>query len=214
MKILIGTPIHICKDYCVERWLQNVAELQRQTPADLLLIDNSYCADYIGKLKEYCEEHRVKDYQIRHFQAKNDNTDGAGSKKIEIVHEIIRREILKKDYDAWFSWECDQIIPNKALDELIKLMKSENCMMVFHNSWLRTNLAETNINMGCALIGKEALKRGWFLPNKDGEISFNLADYEPINEMIFRKRVLKNGGNYVQIAGVIDPIYHLNKLEK
>ena len=49
MKILIGTPIHECKDYCMERWLKNVSKMEY--PADLLLVDNSPGLTYVEQVK-------------------------------------------------------------------------------------------------------------------------------------------------------------------
>ena len=210
MKILIGTPIHECKDYATERWLENVSKLQRQTVADLFLVDNSTSTDYVEKLKKYCAKYGIKNYKIEHFEVTNNDPSNARSQKVEIAQEMIRREALKGEYDAWFSWECDQIIPTNALNELIRIMKSENCMMVVHNSWSRTNPTDLNTNMGCTLIGREALQKGWFLPDKDGQISFDLSDCYNVDETMFKKRVLKNGGNYIEAYGIINPIYHLN----
>lgn len=210
MKILIGTPIHICKDYAIERWLENVAKLQQQTPADLLLVDNSPDHTYAEVVKRYCDTCGLKNYRIEHFTASNDGLSDAGNRKVEIAQELIRREALKGKYDAWFSWECDQLIPATALDELIRLMQSERTMMVVHNSWARTDPTELNANMGCTLIGSEAFERGWFLQEKDGDINFTLSDSYRVDETSFRKRVVQHGGNYIEAFGIVGPIYHLD----
>jgi len=55
MKILIGAPIHECKDYCMERWLKNVSKMEY--PADLLLVDNSPGLTYVEQVKDYCKKY-------------------------------------------------------------------------------------------------------------------------------------------------------------
>src|SRR3989344_7262670 len=111
MKVLIGTPIHEIKDYCMERWLENVAKLQKEFPADVLLVDNSPGLDYVEKVKGYCKKHRLKNYQIMHFEISQGEPKG---EKIGRAREIIRQYILSRGFDAWFSWESDQIIPADA----------------------------------------------------------------------------------------------------
>lgn len=213
MKILIGTPINEIKDYCMERWLGNVAKLIAVTPADLFLVDNSSSADYVEKLAEYCTKYQIKDYQIEHFEVTNVHLepDKLRSVNVEISQELIRQKALKDNYDAWFSWECDQIIPTDSLERLIELMSFGSYMMVAVNSWARNLPEELNTNMGVTLITKVALEMGWFLPMKKGKISYDLADFYNVDETMFKKRVLKNGGNYAEIYGVIEPILHLDK---
>lgn len=213
MKILIGTPIHACKDYSMKRWLKNVAMLQEKTPADLLLVDNSVGTDYLEKVKGYCKKIGIKNYQIEHFEVKNTNLnpDLVRSVNVEISQEMIRRHTLKEGYSAWFSWECDQIIPENSLNQMVNLMKMGNYMMVVVNSWAREIPGELNANMGVTLISSEALKISWFLPDMKGKISTDLNDFYNVDETMFKKRILKNGGSYAEIYGVIEPIYHLNE---
>lgn len=212
MRVLIGTPIHSSKDYCMEQWLGNVAELTKLTPAHLLLVDNSPGMDYVKKVKDYCKKIGIKNYQIKHFEVINAqlDPDKLRNVNVEISQEMIRQTTIKGGYDVWFSWECDQIIPTNALDKLVKLAVAGDYMMVVANSWARTIPDELNANMGVTLISKKALNLGWFLPFKKGKISLNLADFYNVDETMFKKRVLKSGGNYIEIYGVIEPIYHLN----
>lgn len=202
MKILIGTPIHISKDYAMERWLQNVSRLKH--PADLFLVDNSPGLDYMEKVRKYCSKYRVKNYKIIHIDFDQGISTDEKDRRIEASQELIRKEILSHDYDAWFSWECDQIIPADALDKLINLMKSGNLMVVTHNSWARNNPDEFNADMGVALINRECLKKHGFLPKRGSPRRQGGAAW-------FKERVFREGGNYLDVYGVIKPIYHLNK---
>ena len=206
MKILIGTPIHISKDYSMERWLENVSKLKY--PADFFMVDNSPGLDYVEKVKGYCKKYGIKNFKIDHFEI--DQNLGPDI-RIERSQEIIRQEILSKNYDAWFSWECDQIIPTNALNKLVRLMKAGDFMMVVHNSGARWDPNIHNTNMGVTLIKRECLEKNWFLPKKNGRISFDVSDSYNVHDPIFKKRVLAKGGNYLEVFGVIKPIYHLDK---
>lgn len=210
MRVLIGTPIHQIKDYSMKKWMQNVSKLQRKSPADLLLVDNSPSTDYVEKVTGYCKKYGIKNCTIEHFEI----DQGLGPDiRIERSQEIIRQYVLAHDYDAWFSWECDQIIPPDALNKLINLMEAgnftskTNIMMVIHDSKARWDPSIPNTNMGVTLIKKECLKKGWFLPLQNGKIS--LSGGYNIHEAMFKKRVLSAGGNYIEAYGIIKPIYHL-----
>lgn len=207
MKILIGTPTHISKDYAMERWIQNVSK--NKYPVHLLLIDNSPDNKYIEKLEKYCNKYGIKNYQIKHI--KFDQNMGAHI-RIEASQEIIRQYVLSHDYDAWFSWECDQIIPANTLDKLIKMMKSGNYSMVAANSWARWDPAILNTNMGCTLISRECLEKFRFLPTKKRRISLNPSDAYNIHDpSVIKNRILKSGGNYIEVFGAIKPVFHLDK---
>ena len=203
MRILIGTPIHRIKDYAMERWLENIAKLALESPADLLMVDNSPDTEYMETVRGYCAKYGITNYKIVHIDFDQGMSVSAKDKRIEAAQKIIREEILSHDYDAWFSWECDQIIPADALNKLVKLMNLCGGMMVVANSWARNNPAEFNPDMGVTLIARECLEKHGFLLKGD-------TDWQGSNRW-FKERVLKSGGNYIDVYGVINPIYHLNE---
>ena len=201
MKILIGTPIHICKDYCMERWLQNVSK--NTYPADLLLMDNSPGLDYVEKVKEYCAKYGIKNYKIEHIDVWQPN--GADERKGR-AREAIRQEFLSRDYDAWFSWESDQIIPADTLKKLAIIMEKGDFTMVNPNSWKRECPADPDAGFGCALVRRDCLEKyGFLLEYPD------MPNCWHNSELWFKKQVLKGGGNYIEIFGEIGPILHLKE---
>lgn len=206
MKILIGTPIHESKDYSIDRWLKSVVD--QSYPADLLLVDNSPDEKYIQKLKKKLKKHQLEAKIIR----LNFPTDPGLDIRIQTSQETIRRFVLRKNYDAWFSWECDQIIPNDALFKLVNIMNEGNFMAVIHNSWARWDSSIINTNMGLSLVKNKILKKIRFLPDKNGQISQDPQDaYDIHDPSVVKKRILKAGGNYIEVFGAIDPIYHLER---
>jgi len=203
MKVLIGTPIHIYKDYCMESWIQNVSKLEY--PADLLLVDNSPTPDYIEKVKGYCTKYGIKNYKIKYLNLPDDQET---HERVARSEEVIRQEILAKDYDAWFCWECDQLIPNDGLGKLVKIMESGNFMMVVHNGWSKETPGEADFGLAVALLKRSVLEKYSFI------LEFG-TDPDMPNSWIsagapwIEKQIIRDGGNFVHVDGVIRPIYHL-----
>lgn len=200
MKILIGTPINAIKDYAMKKWLKNVAALTKNTPADLLLVDNTFGLEYLKKVKDYCQKFGLTNYSLDHLEIGQWQPP---EEKIGRSREIIRQKFLQGGYDIWFSWECDQIIPVDALEKLLKIMTTGHYMMVYANTWSRTIPGETNANFGCCLIDKETLNKHSFMLQGDENCWGGGEDR-------FKKHVMAAGGNYVEIYGIINPIIHLD----
>lgn len=205
MKTLIGTPIHISKDYAMERWLQNVAQLQQQTPTDLLLVDNSPNAEYVEKVKSCCAKAGIKNYKVIYLELPEEQSF---MERLARSREVIRHEILSSNYDAWFSWESDQIIPADSLDKLINLMRLGNFMMVNHNNWVRQIPTMVNTDFGVSLIKRGCLEKYGFI------LKFGTDPDMPHNwkfgEAWLKVQVLRDGGNMAEVQGVLSPVYHLD----
>jgi len=204
MKILIGTPIHICKDYCMERWLENVSKLEY--PADFMMVDNSPGLEYVEKVKGYCTKYGIKNYKIEHLELPMEQ---GVFERVARSREIIRQEVLSHDYDAWFSWECDQLIPTNSLGKLVDIIKSGNFQIVEVNSWAREFPDEPNTDGGVALFKRELLERHSFI--LESRTVLGVPSAWETGEAKFREQAIKNGGGYVKVYGVISPIYHLDK---
>ncbi|MBI2049648.1 hypothetical protein HYT32_01960 [Candidatus Roizmanbacteria bacterium] len=205
MKVLIGTPIHETKDYCMEKWLENVSQLEYS--ADLLLVDNSTSTDYIEKVKGYCAKYGITKYKIKHLeiperQSTDRDIDEVIHERVCRSRELIRQHVLYRNYDAWFSWECDQIIPTDGLRKLVQLIEAEDLLLVDHNCWVNNIPNLVSFDFGVSLFKRKCLEKYSFLPESG-------SWYEA--ESWFRKRLLKDGCNYLEVQGIIEPIYHLDK---
>lgn len=210
-KILIGTPIHESKGYCLERWLDNVSDLTKVTPCDLLIVDHSPTPAFAKRVDDYCKKSGIRNYEVKHFELEPDLSPADDrSLGVEASQEMIRQEVLTKNYDLWFSWESDQIIPSDSLIKLIDVMKKNNSMLLIHDSHDRDNPDDFNLDMGVTLVSRKALKIGWFMPVSKGKVSLKLSDAYDVNTVMFKKRVMAGGGNYLHVFGVIKPIRHLN----
>src|SRR3989344_7605407 len=97
MKVLIATPIHVSKDYSMQKWLENVSKMDY--PADLLLVDNSPDLSYIKRVKDYCQKYALHP-QIKHLKiSQQPETD---ANKDELTHERIVRseEVIRHEFLA------------------------------------------------------------------------------------------------------------------
>ncbi len=203
MRVLIGTPIHQIKDYAMQRWLANVAKLQKKSPADLLLVDNSPNLDYMEKVKGYLNKYGIKNYKIKHLEI--GDLQGR-DEKIARSREIIRQYLISRDYEAWFSWESDQIIPPNTLVKLVKIIEAGNYTMIHPNSWERAIPFEPDAGFGVCLIRRAPLEKFTFLLDTPA-----LRNCWYGGESWFKNQVLKDGGSYIDVYGLIKPIYHLDK---
>lgn len=227
MKVLIGTPIHESKDYSVERWLENVSKMEY--PADLLLVDNSPGLSYVEKLKVYCDKYglrpvrnfeqgpiskKPKNYRIEHIEfpplhGVEKELDEQIHERITSSEELIRSEFLSSDYDAYFFWESDIIIPLDAIHKLVSLMQAGDFMVVDHNCWIRNIPNKVNFDFGITLFKRECLEKYSFLPESGNDPNIPPSWYDAENN--FRKRLHKDGHNYAEVMGLLEPVHHLNK---
>lgn len=211
MKVLIGIPVHVSKDYAMERWFENVSRLEY--PTSLLLVDNSPGVEYVNKLKEYCRKFGIKKYKIKHLgilqgPRVNKTLDEQIHERIVRSEEIIRKEFLTDDYDVWFFWESDILIPTNALRKLIDLMNTYSFWVVTHNCWINDKPGILNFHFGITLFHRDYLEKYSFIPDFRAE-GAPPSWYEAENWC--RARLQKDGCPYVEVAGLIEPIYHLAK---
>ncbi len=203
MRILLGTPIHQSKDYSMERWLESVSNLNY--PFDLLMVDNSPSPEYQKKIQEYCKKYGVANYKLVHIDV---DPDAVLDEKLSQSREIIRKEVLDKGYDAWFSLECDVIAPTHALTKLVDLI--DDYWMVSHAYPTRSDPNETNAELGVSLIKRRALIKLNFI-NEYGYVNPLLPNCWYGNDVWFMRRIDRSKkGRYIHVYGIIKPIYHLN----
>jgi len=206
MKILIGTPIHICKDYCMERWLECVSKLEYL--ADLLMVDNSPDESYVEKVRGYCLKYGIIKYRLAHVEVNQEPGVLGVNERISQSREIIRREILSKGYDAWCTLECDVIVPPNALGELVKLIGDYD--EVNHSYPRRDNSNKVLVDFGVSLVKREALQKYGFI-GQYGDCDSEMPGFMHGGERWFMERILRGGGSFIAVHGIIKPIYHLNE---
>lgn len=195
----------------MERWLKNVAELRKVYSCDLLMVDNSPGLDYLEKIRGYCQKYGIEDYHIEHLEIpqgelSDKSVDEQIHERVARCQEIIRQFILSRDHDAWFAWECDQIIPTNALNKLIEIMNKGNFMLVNHNCWDKNVPDGLCFDLGVSLVRRDCLKKYGFLlefgTEPEPDTWFNAHAW-------YRKRLKRDGVSFIDVVGVVSPILHL-----
>lgn len=202
MRILIGTPIHECKDYAMARWLESVSRLDY--PFDLLMVDNSPDAEYLNKVHEYCQKYRLTNYKLVHIAARQEPI--YLDERLAASREIIRAEVLSKDYDAWFSFECDILTPPNTLTQMVDLIGDYS--IVRHCYPSRGSLGEFNQELGLTLVKQAVLKRYGFESGLVDPINPNTMYGSDVWFIVQIDRSQDEKDKVV--SGIIKPIYHLS----
>jgi hypothetical protein len=203
MKILIGTPTHIIKDYAMERWLKAVDNLEYPA-SELYLVDNSPTSAYSKYLKSISPK-SVKTTVC--FLKDIPYTDP--EERVSFAREAIRRKVLDEGFDYWFSWECDTIAPPDTLTKLLQF--TNEFRLIHHTSPSRTDPDNFDGNtFGVSLIHKSLLAKFAF------ELEWGHIDpYMPNTyhgaDSWFNRRVIRSGEKFIELSGIIKPIQHLEK---
>jgi len=106
-KVLLGCPINIVKDYCMDQWLDHIKNFTYPN-YDIYLVDNSKNREYHKKLRQ---KHCLK---IDYVDPKEREVRFTMAESLE----RIRQRAVKRRYDYLFSIECD-IFPQPEIIELL-----------------------------------------------------------------------------------------------
>jgi len=113
MRVLIGCPTSIHKEYCLKEYLDGINSLTYKY-FDLVLVDNSEKSKYYNKLRE-CGVKVIKD-----------GYNESAKERIISSRNKLREYFLKNDYDYLLSLEQDVVPPKDIIERLMK-HKKEIC---------------------------------------------------------------------------------------
>lgn len=202
MRILIGTPVHECKDYAMEKWLKSVSKFDY--PFDLFMVDNSENPGYVDKLHEYCKKYGITNYKLTHIDI---GPNVVLDERLAKAREVIRQEMLSKNYDAWCTLECDIIAPPDALTKLVGLM--EDNWMVCHTYPARGNSNDTNAEFGISMVKRKLLEDFCFTTGYGYANPLQPNCWYSGDVWFIRRLDQIHENKHMTIGGIIKPIYHL-----
>jgi len=110
-KILLGTPTYEGKEYCLDYWIKIVKEIQKTTPCDILLVDNSSTNYYAKIIKNK--------YGINVIKSKSYKNQPL--KSLAEARKKFYKYAIKNKYDFIFSLEQDIFPPKDILIHLLKI---------------------------------------------------------------------------------------------
>jgi len=200
-RILIGTPTHICKDYAMKRWMKSVGELSYPVE-ELFLVDNSPGLEY----SEYLKTITPKNIKTTVVHIDIPYTDP--EERVGVAREEIRKKVISGGFDWWFSWESDVIAPPDSLDNLLKY--TNEFKLIHHTSPSRYDPDDSGNSFGLSLVHRDLLEKFGFVLEWGAVDSLMPNCYHGVDSW-FNRRVMRSGEGYIELYGVVRPIYHLNE---
>jgi len=142
-KILVACPVHECKEYSFQRWIDNVKQLTYPL-FDIFVVDNSPNENFINRYKD----------QIPMVHLPDTNQDGNHyHERITKSMTVIQKYFLSGDYSRWFNLECD-IIPPKDIIEFL-LYWGRNTDWISHCYEIRQDdTGNIQQGIGCSMLSR------------------------------------------------------------
>lgn len=107
-KILVGCPTYEGKDYCLDKWVENVKKIKYPN-FQWCIVDNSKTKRYSNKLKRKYPGH------IYHVERGENSRDG-----IARSSNFLRQKVLKENYDYLLMVEIDLFPPKDVIWRLLR----------------------------------------------------------------------------------------------
>ena len=108
-KILVACPIHECKEYGFQRWIDNVKKFTYPN-FEIFCVDNSPNEDFMNRYKDQVP--------IVHIETNQDPQQA--HQRITKSMGVIQKKFLAGDYSRWFNLECDVIPPSHIIELLLE----------------------------------------------------------------------------------------------
>jgi GT2 family glycosyltransferase len=202
--VLIGTPMHVCKDYAFKRWLDALEAIEYPV-REMLWVDNSPGLDYY----EYLKANTPKNIKTTVIHI--DITYHDPEERVGIAREEIRKKVLEEGFDWWFSWEADTIAPPDVITKMMKY--SDEFKVIHHASPSRQDPDTDGNSFGLSLIHRDILARFGF--------ALEWGNVDPLMphcwhgvDSWFNRRVCRDpgpDGKFIELYGVVKPLLHLNE---
>ena len=201
--LFIGTPIRDIKEYAIYDWLDNVKNINY--PKYLYMVDNSDNPDFSKRIKKYCKKIDLTDFDLL-FLGKMLGREN--EYRLACSREAIRNKILNGNYNYWFSWECDIILPFNALNILISYMGKFD---VVSHCYPSREEKDTEVGgIGCSMFKREILECFNFLEGG------GYAMCDPLKPNCYHSgdswlitRILRRGYKMVEFHNLLE-MRHLN----
>jgi hypothetical protein len=200
MTILLATPIHSEKDYCMRKWLEHI----KQFNLPVLLVDNSPSEElYSETLSGYIAEVGLTNVTVVHIDIASLDRD----ERLANAREEIREYVVDNNYDYWFSLESDvfvsggDIAPSGAVAELLKYTPEFDG--VHHSVESRADSYDDfSWGFDLSLISKATLEEFTFLL-EFGEVDPLMPLCWHGGESWFNRRMYRAGYKFLYLYGVI-----------
>lgn len=101
-KILIGAPIHECKEYGIYEYIDAVSKLDYDNFL-LYLVDNTATPDFAQRVRDYCQKIGFIKVEVVHLEGMIDS-DGYEKERLGFSRDKIRERFLNDRFTPGFLW--------------------------------------------------------------------------------------------------------------
>lgn len=143
-KILVGCPTSFHKEYALEQYAKAIKALTYKN-FDILLVDNSKDNNYFEKIKSF----KLPVIKGPYFKSARD--------RIISSRNLLRENVLRNNYDYFFSLEQDVLPPPDILQKLLKHNKKLITAVYFANNVIPDKATRELIPLVYKLVNKENL---------------------------------------------------------
>jgi ubiquinone/menaquinone biosynthesis C-methylase UbiE len=114
-KILVTCPVYDGKEYCFQKWIDNVKSLTYPN-YDIFVVDNSSTEDFYNKYKDQIP--------MVHKTFRPDEKNDAMYRVCQSMG-VVREHFLKGNYTHWMNIEADNIPPKDVIETLLAYSNGE-----------------------------------------------------------------------------------------
>lgn len=147
-KILIACPVHECKEYAMQRWIDNVKNFTFQN-FDIFLVDNSPNENFYNRWKD----------KINIIHLKETENEKDMCRRIAISMEVIRQKFINGNYYRWLNLEIDVLPQNSNLIEIM-LKYGQDTDWIAHTYPHRGSESEAPVQagVGCGMFSRRIME--------------------------------------------------------
>ena len=162
-KILVACPTHECKEYAMQRWIDNVKNLTYPN-YDIFVSDNSPTDEHLNRWKDQIDIEKINTKGMEELSVK----------RINYSYEEIREKFLKGNYDRLMTIEIDVIPAKNVIETMFKWGKDSD--WISHAYPARdASLAEGDElrvqGVGCSLFSRRLIEKYDFKGFEDNYMS-------------------------------------------
>ncbi len=145
-KVLVTCPVYDGKEYCFQKWIDNVKSLTYPN-YDILVVDNSKTEDFHNKYKNQIPMIR-KEFRP---DEKDDNMY-----RVCQSMGVVREQFLKGNYTHWMNIEADNIPPKDIIEILFKYSGGD-ADWVSHGYPTEPGSQTIQQGIGCSLLSRKLM---------------------------------------------------------
>lgn len=192
MSILIATAINPDKTQPINRWLQNLKDLNRPQKTSILVVDTSINAQDVDALTKRVKASNIGHIKVKHLEIGQWQPP---EEKFGRSLELIRQEFLANSFDFLLYWDTKIPLSSDALEKMLQIQNTSHYSIISHMPTTKEVWTEArNLSFGVELIKASALQRyGFCVTYPDMPNNWMGVD------IWLKKRLIRDGFSLVEL---------------